>query len=112
MSHHDSLVRVRHMLDYSLEAIELLGAKSVDELQADRTLQLALVQLIQIVGEASKRVGDDFCRAHPSLPWAKAAKMRDKLIHGYDVIDFSIVHRTVTVELPALVVQLRELLGP
>jgi uncharacterized protein with HEPN domain len=73
--------------------------------------KLALAQLIEIVGEASKRVSDDFRRAHPSLPWTNAAKMRDKLIHSYDGIDLTIVQRTVTIELTALVAQLRELLG-
>ncbi len=111
MSRHDPLVRVRHMRDYSLEAIELLGAKSMDELRADRTLQLALVQLVEIVGEASKQAGAEFRQAHPKLPWSKAAGMRDKLIHGYDVIDIAIVYRTVKDDLPALIEQLDELLG-
>jgi uncharacterized protein with HEPN domain len=106
MSQHDPLVRVRHMRDYSREAIELLGGRSLDELRADRTLQLALVQLVEIVGEASKQVSADFRQAHPELPWSKAAGMRDKLIHGYDVMDIAIVYRTVKEDLPALVKQI------
>jgi uncharacterized protein with HEPN domain len=81
MSHHDPLVRVRHMRDYAREAIDLLGSKTFDELQQDRTLELALRHLVEIVGEASSRIGADFKRRHPDMPWTKAAAMRNKLIH-------------------------------
>jgi uncharacterized protein with HEPN domain len=37
--------------------------------------------------------------------------MRNKLIHGYDLIDFEIVFDTVNDDLPALVRQLREILS-
>jgi uncharacterized protein with HEPN domain len=110
MSRHDPLVRVRHMRDYSQEAIDLLGDKSLEELHADRVLQLALAQLIEIVGEASKQVGADFRQAHPELPWSKAAGMRDRLIHGYDLIDIAIVYKTVKENLPALIQQIEQLI--
>jgi uncharacterized protein with HEPN domain len=69
-------------------------------------LQLALVQLIEIVGEAASRVPDDVRAAHPSIPWQIAADMRNKVIHGYDVIEYAIVFDTVRVDLPMLVNEL------
>jgi uncharacterized protein with HEPN domain len=56
MTLHDPWIRVRHMRDYAHEAIQRLGVKTLDELKSDRTVQLALVQLIEIVGEAATRV--------------------------------------------------------
>ena len=88
------------------EAIDLLGSKSVEELRSDRVLQLALTQLIEIVGEAASQVPDELRRDHPSIPWQTAADMRNRLIHGYDVIEFSIVYDTVKDDLPPLVQQL------
>jgi uncharacterized protein with HEPN domain len=111
MSHHDPLVRVLHMRDYALEAIELLGSKTLEELQEDRTLQLALLQLIEIIGEASTRIGKDFKQQHPSVPWSQAAAMRNRLIHGYDAVNIPIVFNTVRTHLPPLYEQLQELLG-
>jgi len=69
-------------------------------------LQLALVQLIEIVGEAASRIPDDLRQSYPSVPWQLAADMRNKLIHGYDVIEFAIVYDTVCDDLPSLVQQL------
>jgi uncharacterized protein with HEPN domain len=110
MSHHDPLVRVLHMRDYSREAIDLLGSKTLDELQKDRTLQLALLQLIEIIGEASTRISQDFKQQHPSVPWSKAAAMRNRLIHGYDAVNIPIVFNTIRTHLPPLLEQLEQLL--
>jgi uncharacterized protein with HEPN domain len=69
-------------------------------------LQLALVQLIEIVGEAAAQVSDEIRSIHPAIPWQTASDMRNRLIHGYDVIEFSIVFDTVKAYLPQLVRQL------
>lgn len=110
MSHHDPLLRVRHMLDYSREAVELLGSRSLEELRSNRVLQLALVQLIEIVGEAGSRVPDDVRQANPELPWKQAIGMRHRLIHGYEFVDYEIIFDTVRDSLPPLIAQLEKLL--
>ncbi len=111
MSQHDPLLRVRHMLDYSREAVELLGNRSLEELQSNRVLQLALVQLIEIVGEAGSRVPEDVRQANPELPWKQAIGMRHRLIHGYEFIDYEVIFDTVQDSLPPLIAQLEKLLG-
>ena len=96
-------VLIRPMCDHALEAIQMLGGAPLEELRSDRKLQLALVQLIEIVGEAASRISDEVRRAHPTVPWQLAADMRNKLIHGYDVIEYGIVFDTVRDDLPELV---------
>lgn len=85
----------------------MLGSTTLDELRGDRKLQLALVQLIEIVGEAASRIPDDIRQAHPTIPWQSAADMRNKLIHGYDLIEYGIVFDTIKDDLPGLVRQLQ-----
>jgi uncharacterized protein with HEPN domain len=108
MTQHDWQVRLRHMLDYSREAVDLLGNKSLDDLQADRVLQLALTQLIQIVGEAATRVPEQVRATMPQIPWSQVVGMRHRLVHGYDLIDFEVVFDTVRDSLPPLIQQLEE----
>ncbi len=110
MTRHDPWIRVRHMRDHAQEAIELLGDKALNELQSDRTVQLALVQLIEIVGEAAGRVDSEIRVAHPAVPWQLAADTRHRLIHGYDLIEYAVVFDTVKVDLPLLVEQLDAIL--
>lgn len=38
MSRHDPLVRLRHMLDYAREAVEMAGEKTSVEIEKDRQL--------------------------------------------------------------------------
>ena len=111
MTRHDPWVRVRHMRDHAQEAIELLGDKTLNDLQSNRTVQLALVKLIEIVGEAAGRVDSEIRVAHPIVPWQLAADTRHRLIHGYDLIEYAVVFDTVKVDLPPLVEQLDALLA-
>jgi len=68
--------------------------------------------LIEIVGEAASRIPDEVRQAHPTVPWRLAADMRNKLIHGYDIIEHEIVYDTVKDDLPLLVRQLDTILSP
>jgi uncharacterized protein with HEPN domain len=111
MTQHDWRVRVQHMLDYSREAVDMLGDKSLGDLQANRVLQLALTQLIQIVGEAASRVPEQVRTALPQIPWSQAVGMRHRLVHGYDLIDFEVVFDTIRDSLPPLIQQLEQVLS-
>jgi uncharacterized protein with HEPN domain len=70
------------MRDHAVEAIQMLGNATLEELRGDRKLQLALVQLIEIIGEAASRIPEDVRQTHPSVPWQLSADMRNKLIHA------------------------------
>jgi uncharacterized protein with HEPN domain len=101
------------MLDYSREAIELAEKRRRADLDTDRMLQLSLVRLVEIVGEAATRVSAGTQQRHPQVPWPQIAGMRNRLIHGYDFVDYDILWQTVREDLPALVAALEPLVsGP
>ncbi len=110
MSESRDEIRLRHMLDYSREAVALLQDKFRPDLDRDRVLQLALVRLIEIVGEAAGRVSDEVQSKHPSIPWPQIISMRNRLIHGYDFVDIDILWQTITEDLPVLVSELEKIL--
>ena len=70
------------MLDHAKEAIDLIADKDKVELQHDRVLELALMRLVEIVGEASARVSSAAQIKHTSIPWRQVIGMRNRLIHG------------------------------
>ena len=106
MTRHDPLVSVRHMLDNAREAAQMARGRSRADLDTDRSLNLSLIRLMEVVGEAARRVPDDFRRRHPEVPRREAAGMRNRLIHGYDAVDFDILWSIVTEDLPPLITQL------
>ena len=110
MTRHDDEIRLRHMLDHAREAIAVTAGRSRSDLDTDRLLELALVRLVEIIGEAAARVTADFQSTHGQIPWPQVIAMRNRLVHGYDEVDFDILWDTIQDDLPPLVTVLEELL--
>ncbi|MBW2612509.1 MAG: hypothetical protein JRE12_09125 [Deltaproteobacteria bacterium] len=60
------MIRLQHMLDHAKEAVALISGKDRAELQHDRVLELALIRLVEIVGEASAKVSSAAQKEYPS----------------------------------------------
>ncbi len=99
------------MLAYAIEAIELVGARSGNELSGDRMRFLAVSRTVEIIGEAAARVSQDVKVALPAIPFRNAISMRNRLIHGYGSTDAEILADTVKRDLPKLVKTLRAALA-
>ena len=110
MSQRDPLVALRHMLDYTREAVALSSGKTREDLGTDRVLQLALGRLVEIVGEAASRVPEEIRNRHPAIPWREAIGARNRLVHGYDFVDLDILWEIVATDLPALIPQVTSVL--
>lgn len=95
--------RLLDMLVACREARELASKSSLPDLYDDRLLQLGLVKLIEIIGEAASRVTSERQEAIPEIPWRRIIGMRHRLVHGYDEVDYEIVWGVVIDELPPLV---------
>jgi uncharacterized protein with HEPN domain len=99
------------MADAIREALSFIRGKARSELDSNRMLALALVQLLEVVGEAASGISDGFRNAHPAIPWKSIIGMRHRLIHGYFDVDLDIVWQTVHADLPQLLRQLEDLLS-
>ncbi|HHH76176.1 MAG TPA: DUF86 domain-containing protein [Phycisphaerae bacterium] len=109
MSKRDDRISLQDMLDHSREAINLVGNLSFEEFSHNRVLQLAITRLVEIVGEATNRVSQNTKQAYSTIPWPQIIGMRNRLVHGYDVIDFELLWGTVKNDLPPLVEALVEI---
>ncbi len=81
-----------------------------EDLNADRQFNLAIVRLLQIIGEAAAQVSTTDRQSWPLVPWDDIVGFRNRIVHGYDQIDFDVVWAIVQEDLPKLVVQLSNLL--
>ena len=109
MTLRDDQVSIGDMLNHSREAVELLGGLSREELGGNRVVQLALTRLVEVVGEAANRVSETTQRQNLRIPWAKIVGMRNRLAHGYDVIDYGLLWDTVIGDLPPLIEALQRI---
>ncbi len=110
MSRRDPTLAFRHMLDHARETLELMRGRSRADLDGDRSLQLQVERLLEIVGEAAARIPRGDQAEHPDIPWPDIVGLRNRLIHEYDTVDYDVVWEIVTLDLPALVTRLEEIL--
>lgn len=108
MSQHDDQARLRDMLDYAGQAIRAIEGRSRADLNSDDVLRLALERCVEVIGEAAAHVSDATRARMTSIPWHKIIGMRNRLVHGYGAIDHDILWDVVSVQLPALVLQIEE----
>jgi len=111
MTRHDTHVRLQHMLDHVREAIEMARSRRREDLDTDRQLNLSLVRLLEIIGEAAGRVPQEDRDRLSNIPWWDVVDLRNRLIHGYDTVNFDMLWAIVQRDLPPLLDELEKTLG-
>ena len=106
MPRRDPLHSYRDMLSHAQEAVALAEGRQRSDLDTDRLLNLALVRLLEVIGEAANRIPANEQQQHPEIPWPQIVGLRNRLIHGYDAVDFDILWQIITDDLPPLIVKL------
>ncbi|MCX6544063.1 MAG: DUF86 domain-containing protein [Acidobacteria bacterium] len=101
---------LRHILVEAEYLIDRSASLSFEAFMADETVRRAFVRSLEIIGEAAKRVPDDFLATHPTVEWRAMAGMRDRLIHDYFGVDFELVWDVVQTRVPELRHQLVSIL--
>ena len=111
MAKTDDIVRLKHMLDAAQKAVEFTEQCQRSDLERDERLALAVVRLLEIMGEAATNVSEQCRQENTSVPWRQIAGTRNRLIHGYFDIDLQIVWEIVSKDLPPLISQLKNILA-
>ena len=111
MSRRDDRISLVDMLNHAREAVALLGEAGPNDLAGDRTRELAVRKLVEIVGEAANRVSEQTRQSHQEIPWPQIVGMRNRLVHGYDDISLGRLCDTVKEDLPPLIEQLQASVG-
>lgn len=83
---------------------------TLDTFESNIDLQDMVIHRLEIIGEAVKRIPQEYREKYPNILWHQPAGMRDKLIHGYDAVDLTVVWDTVTHGLPPFMDQIKDLL--
>jgi len=77
----DPRVYLAHILERANRIEEYLRDGQAAFMNDPKT-QDAVIRNVEVIGEAAKRVPQEYRAAHPSIPWQLMAGFRDGLIHG------------------------------
>jgi uncharacterized protein with HEPN domain len=103
-------VYLLHIVEAVRSIEDNLRGVTEKEFYASEVLRGFVERKLEIIGEATKRIPDEFKKHHPAIPWKDMAGMRDILIHEYEDVDSPIVWDTATQHLLPLKKQIEQLL--
>jgi uncharacterized protein with HEPN domain len=108
----ESFEYLKHIRDECLYILSVSGNDLTrDDFFRDETLKRAVVRSLEIIGEATKKIPADFKYKYNLIEWRHMAGMRDRLIHDYLGVDYSIVWDVMQNKIPDLYEEIMEVLG-
>lgn len=99
--------RLQHMLDAATDIQIYIKGRRREDVETDSMLRRALVNALQVIGEAAARVSDDGRSRVPSLPWGQIVASRNILVHVYWGIDCDQVWNMTVQDVPDLIATLK-----
>lgn len=104
-------VCLEHMLDAATRAHAKAADRTAAEWDSDEDLRLAVIHLVQTLGEAARRVSPEGQRSHPEIPWREVVGIRNVIVHDCLGVDDSIVRTVALRDPPAVIEAPRAALG-
>jgi uncharacterized protein with HEPN domain len=90
---------------------ESVGDRSFAAFLADRVLRDAVLMRLIIIGEAASQLPNAVTQRYPDVSWPDMIGFRNRVVHGYFAIDWTIVWETATGDAPLVRSQVAEILA-
>jgi len=104
----DNLIYLSHILERSEKILRFIEGLDEHSFSTDEKTQSAVIREFEVIGEASKRISDDFKDRYQSIPWKIMAGMRDILIPNYEGVSPYRVWDTAQHDIPSLISELKK----
>lgn len=87
-----------------------IAGRELASVTADEDLQDIILRRLTVIGEAASKLSEDLRSRHPDVPWKQTISLRHRVTHGYFGLDWRIIWKTITEDLPLLRQQIAEIL--
>jgi len=101
---------LRQLAEYARHAQELCAQNTLAGILTDWQKRAAFERVMEILGEAVKRLPLELTARYPAVDWRGIAGMRDRVSHGYDAIDYGLLWQSVEIRVPGLLATIEQML--
>jgi uncharacterized protein with HEPN domain len=108
MSKHRDNIVLKDIVNAAQLIAVFVEGYNKDSFIDDWKTRSAVLYQLTVVGEAVKRLSEEFRSLHSHIPWALMAGMRDHLVHAYDLVDWDEVWKTATKDIPDLLEKIEQ----
>lgn len=110
MSKRNNLVLLADIIEAINNIQEYLQGLSEDDFYNDKKTKDAVVRNLEIIGEASKQVTEEFKIQYPDVEWRETADLRNKIIHDYSGLDYVLLWEIIHLNIPSFRQKVLELI--
>ena len=101
---------LRQLADHARHAQELCSQNTFTGILTDWQKRAAFERVMEVLGEAVKRLSPELTAKYPAVDWRGIAGMRDRVSHGYDTIDYGLLWQAVETRVPGLLATVEQML--
>lgn len=95
------------MLEAARAIVKFTGDLSQEEFLSDgkdaEIIRLAIERELEILGEAGRRVSQNFRSEHPEIPWKEIVGLRNVISHQYEKVNYAEIYGIVRQQIPELI---------
>jgi uncharacterized protein with HEPN domain len=93
---------LRDILESADRIIARVAGRNLASISEDEDAQDIILRRLTVIGEAMNKVPEDFRARYPEVPWRRAISLRNRVTHDYFGIDWTVLWKTVTEDIPML----------
>ena len=109
MSKRSPELLIDDILESGRKILEYTSGFTLDQFKSDSKTVDAVIRNFEIIGEAANRLPEDFKDKHSEIDWHKVRGFRNRIVHDYFGIDYSIVWVIKETFLPQLIDSLKNI---
>lgn len=103
-------IRLTHMLVYAESLIFAVKGKSIEDFPPGHLTTDGLIRRLEIIGEAASQIPPEFREKHTAIPWRDIVDLRNRIAHGYDTLNVTILWNIIHQDLPNVADMIRKIL--
>jgi uncharacterized protein with HEPN domain len=109
MSNRSANLLIEDIIECGTKIMDYTAGLSFEEFVSDGKTIDAVIRNFEIIGEAANRLPEEFKDLHPGIDWHRIRGFRNRIVHDYFGIDYSIVWQIRETFLPELLIKLKNL---